>query len=194
MLAEDVQALDSAGELNGGRDGLLGGAGGGGTAHVDGAVLPLDGGGRALAGAFGLVLAGGGLAPLGLISHFLILLDLFLNAVILLGLALGGVDNLTDGLHDFLGGDVAQLFAGLLAALALLSDNGHSVLNQTGDVSGGNLGNSVLGSLFALGLGLGLLIQGLLDASLDFLGQLIGLHLHRLAASRCGSFLGNSHL
>ena len=194
MLAEHVQALNGACELNGGRDGLLGGAGWSGTAHVDGAVLPLDGGGRALAGAFGLVLVGGGLAPLGLISHFLVLLDLFLDAVILLGLAAGSVQQLAYGLHDFLGGNVAQLFASILAALALLGDNGHSFLDEAGDVGGINFGGGRLGPLFALGLGLGLLIQSFLDTSLDFLGQLVSLHLYGLTASGCGAFLGNSHL
>ena len=191
MAAKYVQALNGPSELDGGRHRLLGRGGRGSTAHVDAAILPLGGGGGSLPGR-GSLGAGRtvcGLAALLLVSlHALILLRfLIFHAIIGLGLLLS-VQKFADSLQDLVGAHLAQLLASILPGLPLLCHHVHGLLNQSGDVAGGRLNRGV--AFLALSFGLGLLLQGLLYASLDFLGQLVGLHLHRLAATRGGSVLG----
>nr|DAS18192.1 MAG TPA: hypothetical protein [Caudoviricetes sp.] len=193
VAAKHVQALDGAGELDSGGHRLLGGRSPGAPAHVDAAVLPLHGsrGSLTARGRLGAGGPGGSLAALRLVLlHAFILLGfLILHAVIGLGFLLG-LHNFAHGLQDLVGAHVAQLLASVLAGLALLGHYVHGLLNQGGDVSGGSLHSGVALLALALSLGLGLFLQGLLDASLDFLGQLVGLHLHRLTASRGGGVLG----
>ena len=177
MLAEDVQALDGAGQLDSSRDrlllGLLHGVGGG---HVNASVLALGRGAAGL-GRLGLGLAGGvreGLALNDLVVFLLL-------GVALVGLGGGGLHDLADGLQDVIGGHVADLLASLLARLALLGHDVHGLLDQGGDVAGVDLGSRLLLGGIAVCLGLGLLLQGFLDTGLDLLGELVGLHLHGLA-------------
>ena len=115
------------------------------------------------AGGLGLVGRLGALAALFL----LILFDLLIGVIVAHGFLLGGVDNLSDSLQNLIGGDVAQLLAVILPALALLGHNVHSLLDDFRDVGRGGLdGGGVL--VVALGLGLLLFLQGLLDTGLDF--------------------------
>ena len=176
MLAEDVQALDGPGELDGGRHSLLLGLLAGSAAHVDTGVLALHGGAAGL-GRLGLGLAGGkgeGLALDGLIV-------LLLLGVALVGLGCGGLHDLAHGLQDVVGSHLADVLTSILAGLALLCHDVHGLLNQGRDVAGVDLGSGLLDALLTVGLGLGLLLKSFLDARLDLLGELVGLHLHGLA-------------
>ena len=193
MPAKDIQTLDGAGEVHQRGHTLLLLLGGSSATHEQAGVLTL---GRGSAGLH-LTTECSGLAAFGIIlrSGFVIILFIGVSLIVILALGIGfiivhalicghGIDDFSGLLNDFIGRQVADFLAGILAGLALLVGSVHSLFDNISHVLCGNT-IQCGGSIATIIAGIVLLTHGLLDGALDEVFQLIGAHLHRLDGG-CG--------